>query len=565
LRDAGVARLVAVDDVQLENVTLKARLDELERTLVDRDLTIASLQRIIADRDAAIADRDAKLAKFTAELAVLQAAVKRLLAPRRGGHLVPEGQGLLFSDAALLVDDTPLDVAAAPVADLGEPDGPAATPPPSRPRGKRKVDTTGLPREERIHELPEHQRMCPVTGLPLVPIGEKVFEELDFTRAKLFVVRHRQIVYGLPPAQAAERKVEPVTTELPPRPLDNCAASARLLAWLLVQKYGNHLPLYRQEQIFGRDGLRLPRQTLCDWALAAAELLRPLADCLMQEIRAGPVMQLDDTPVKCQAGKGLPLFQGYLWTFVNPEVDGVVYRFTPGRGSDLLAVELGGFAGTLVGDGYSGHKAAANKVDGVIAHAGCWAHVYRKFREAAAEAPGTARLFRADIKRLYAIEDDADERQLDAAARAELRQAQARPILAALYARARRVRHEHSEAGAMGKALTYLINQHVSLRRYLDDGRIPIDNNACEGAIRPIAIGRRNWLFAGSVRGGQAAAVVYSLIECCRRAKVEMVAYLADVLVRIRTQPASQLAELLPATWRPEAPTPAPQPVPALT
>jgi transposase len=175
----------------------------------------------------------------------------------------------------------------------------------------------------------------------------------------------------------------------------------------------------------------------------------------------------------------------------------------------------------------------------VIAHAGCRAHVYRKFREAAAQAPGTARLFRADIKRLYAIEDDADERQLDAAARAELRQAQARPILAALYARARRVRHEHSEAGAMGKALTYLINQHVPLRRYLDEGRIPIDNNACERAIRPIAMGRRNWLFAGSVRGRQAAAVVYSLIECCRRAKVEMVAYLANGLVRIRTQPAS--------------------------
>ncbi|MCC6785990.1 MAG: transposase [Planctomycetes bacterium] len=173
-------------------------------------------------------------------------------------------------------------------------------------------------------------------------------------------------------------------------------------------------------------------------------------------------------------------------------------------------------------------------------------------------SPGTAGLFRADIKRLYAIEDDDGERQFDAAVRAELRQAQARPIRVALYARARRVRHEHSEAGAMGKALTCLINQRVPARRYLDDGRIPIDDNARERAIRPIAIGRRNWLFAGSVRGGQAAAVVYSLIECCRRANVELVAYLADVLVRIRTQPASQLAELLLATWRPAAPAPAP-------
>jgi hypothetical protein len=326
-------------------------------------------------------------------------------------------------------------------------------------------------------------------------------------------------------------------------------ASATLLAWLLVQKYANHLPLYRQEQIFARDGLRLPRQTLCDWTLGAAEALRPIADCLMARVRAGPVMQLDDTPVMCQGGRGQKHFQAYLWTFVNPEVGGVVYRFTSGRASDLIAAELGDFEGTLVGDGYSGNRAAANKVAGKIKLGGCYAHTTRKFRDALCEAPGTAQLFRDDIKRLYEVEREADEAGLTPQRRADLRQLKSRTILAALFARARRLRNQYSDAGKMAGAIGYLVNQRKPLRQFLEDGRIPLDNNACERSIRPIAIGRRNWLFAGSPRGGRAAAVVYTLIECCRHANVDMASYLADVLVRVATHPASRVDELLPEHW----------------
>src|SRR5690606_28788063 len=245
------------------------------------------------------------------------------------------------------------------------------------------------------------------------------------------------------------------------------------------------------------------------------------ADCLMARTRAGPVMQLDDTPVQCQGGRGEKNFQAYLWTFVNPEVGGVVYRFTSGRAADLLATELSGFAGTLVGDGYGGNRAAADKVPGTIALAGCWAHTTRKFRDAACEAPGTARLFRDDIKRLYEVEREADEAELDPEQRTELRRQKSRSILATIFARARRLRDDYSDAGKMAKAIGYLLNQRKPLRRFLEDGRIPLDNNACERAIRPIAIGRRNWLFAGSLRGGHAAAVVYTLIECCRIAQVD--------------------------------------------
>ena len=509
------------------------------------------LKKQLAEARAAIADRDAKIGKLASDVATLQATVKQLLARRGGGYRIPEGQGLLFPEVASLVDAPKLDASddEADEDDSDEDDCSKQARSEGRKRTPRKIDTAGLPREDRLHDVPEDQRVDPVTGQQLVQVGEKVFDELDFVRARLVVVCHRQPIYGLPPEQAEHRKIAPVTADLPPRPLENCAASATLLAWLLVQKYGNHLPLYRQEQIFGRDGLRLSRQTLCDWVLAAAELLQPLVDCLMKKLRAGPVMQLDDTPVMCQGGRGEPNFQACLWTFVNPEVAGVAYRFTPGRASGPLAIELGDFTGTLVGDGYSGNRAAADKTTGEIAIAGCWAHVNRKFRDAEKEAPGTAKLFRGDIKKLYAIEREADEAALRPEARAALRQQKSMPILIELYSKAWRLHDQFSDPGAMASAIGYVRRQHRPLRRFLEDGRIPIDNNACERAIRPIAIGRRNWLFAGSVRGGRAAAVVYTLIECCRQAQVDMVSYLADVLVRVATHPASGVEELLPANW----------------
>jgi len=328
-----------------------------------------------------------------------------------------------------------------------------------------------------------------------------------------------------------------------------------------VQKYANHLPLYRQEKIFARDGLRLPRQTLCDWTLGAAEALRPIADCLLGKIRAGPVMQLDDTPVMCQGGRGESHFQAYLWTFVNPEVSGVVYRFTSGRASELIRDELADFEGFLVGDGYSGNRKAADDAPGAIVLAGCWSHTIRKFREALDEAPGTAQLFMDDIKQMFDVEREASADDLAPEARLALRQEKSRRPLAALLSRARRLRDDYSDAGKMAKAIGYLTNQRKPLRRFLEDGRLPLHNNACERAIRPIAIGRRNWLFAGSLRGGRAAAIVYTLIESCKLANLDVVSYLADVLLRVAMHPASQVERLLPANWAAtvQADTSAPQ------
>ena len=528
-------------------------LSELQAEYEKLKEQIAALDALVAERNAVIADRDKTIAKLANDLAILQQAVKDLLARRGGGQRVPEGQGLLFPEGTIEAPKTEALAADSNEADDGTGEEASTARPkdkkPGTPRTPRKMDTTGLPREDRLHDVPESQRIDPTTGKPLVQIGENVFEEVDYQRAKLFVSCHRRPIYGLPPEEAKQRDAAPVMADLPPRPLENCAASARLIAQILAQKYADHLPLYRQEQIFARDGLRIPRQTLCDWTLAAAQALQPIAARLLHYVCRDTVLQLDDTPVMCQGGRGEPNFQAYLWTFVNPQVNAVVYRFTAGRASQLLADEIGGFRGTIVGDGYSGNTAAANKVSSDIKIGGCWAHVTRKFRDAEAEAPGTAKLLREDIQKLYEVEREADERKLDPDGRVELRRQKSWPILVVIFSRIRRLRSQFSDAGSMAKAMDYVRRQGRALRRFVRDGLVPIDNNACERAIRPIAIGRRNWLFAGSMRGGRAAAVVYTLIQSCRLAGVNFVSYLADVLVRVATHPASRIDDLLPANW----------------
>lgn len=465
-------------------------------TAADLELENSALRQQLIERDATIDDCRTTIAKLAKDVVALQDAVKKLLAQRSpAGHRVHEKQGLLFSEPVTKMNAEPAPSADAEPDDGGDDESPAQPPASTKkkgtPRKPGKIDTTGLPSEDRLHDVPEEQRIDPATGKPLVRVGETVFEELDYQRAQLRVIRHVQPIYGLPPEEQKHRKDTPVMAELPPRPLERCAASANLLAWLLTQKFANHLPLHRQEAIFGRDGQRLPKQTLCDWTLAAAEALRPIADRLLQIVCAGVVLQLDDTPVMCQAGRGEPNFRAYLWTFVNPQVNAVVYRFTAGRASQLLADEIRGFRGMLVGDGYGGNRAAADKVSDDIAVAGCWAHVARKFREVD-DAPATAKLFSDDIRKLYEVEREADAAGLDPGERVRLRRQKSWPILAALISRIRRLRHQFSDAGDLAKAMKYVRTQWKELRQFLREGLAPIDNNACERAIRPVAIGRKN-------------------------------------------------------------------------
>jgi transposase len=267
---------------------LEQALEQRERALVERDEKIAELVRDIEalEQDLRGAARDR---------AKLEARLKELLAKRRAlADLAAPGQLTLFTEPEPLA--TPPCANEAPDGETG---ADRIRPRHERKHAPREISYASLPREHVQHELPEAERICPITGMPLVVTGEKTSEELEYRQAKLVVIVHHRAVYGLAENDRAERKSEPLLAPMPHRPIENALAGVALLAWILVQKYCNHLPLYRQQSIFARDGLELPRQTLCDWVMASAYNLGPIQEALKRELLASGVLQLDDTPVEC--------------------------------------------------------------------------------------------------------------------------------------------------------------------------------------------------------------------------------------------------------------------------
>lgn len=529
-----------------ENRALKQALAQRDCALAARDEKIAKLERQLSDLEQEIAALEAELRGAARDRAKLEARLKELLARRRSlSDMLAPGQLALFAEETPL--PTPPCAKEAPDGETGED---RIRPRHVRKHAPREIAYAALPREHLQHELPESERICPITQKPLVVIGEKTSEELEYRPSKLVVLVHHRPVYGLAESDREERTSAPLVTPMPPRPIENGLAGPGLLAWILVQKYCHHLPLYRQQAIFERDGLALPRQTLCDWVLASAYNLGPIQRALKKEILSTGVVQLDDTPIECQAGKGAANFQAHLWTYTSPLVPGVVFDFAPDWGHEHVAAFLGeGIAGYLLGDGYAGYGVLVKKYPALI-EAGCWAHVLRKFRDALKESPVEASRMMRRIGKLFDVEAEALREELGPEAVRALRLEKSQVILVEIRKAVDALHGIGSDQGPLAKALTYLENQWLTLVRFLEDGRVPIHNNSCENAIRPIAVGRRNWLFAGSERGGQAAATIYSLIESCRRVDVDPFVYLRDVLVRVCTHPSSRVHELVPAAWK---------------
>jgi transposase len=531
-----------------ESATLLEENRTLKQALVERDEKIAELEQRVArmaELEEEIEDLRARLRGAARDQQRLEARLKELLARRRAlAEEIAPGQLALFAPEEL---PTPPCANEAPD---GETKEDKIRPRHAPKRAPREISYDALPREHVRHELPPEERICKVTGKTLVPVGEKVSEELEYRPSKLVVVEHHRVLYGLCEEDRAERTSVPVLAPMPLRPIENALAGAGLFSWILVQKYRHHLPLYRQQAIFARDGLELPRQTLCDWVLASAFQLAPIVLANKRLILSSGVVQLDDTPVRCQGGKGQPNFEARLWAYLSPLVSGVVFDFVPDKTHEHVLAFLGeDLQGYLVGDGYQGYGTVVRKQPGVI-EAGCWAHVFRKFKDAFKEAPVEAARMMRLIAKLFDLESKAAAEKLAPEALLTLRRNKAPPLLEEIGNLAAEWKGTTSDAGPLAKALVYLDNQWPVLGRFLEDGRVPIHNNSCENAIRPVAVGRKNWLFAGSVRGGQAAATVYSLIESCRRADVDPFVYLRDVLVRVCTHPSSRIDELVPARWK---------------
>ena len=417
-------------------------------------------------------------------------------------------------------------------------------------RGRRKLPES-LPRIDVIHALADDERTCPHDGKTLAEIGEVTSEQLDIIPAKIQVIRHIRKQYACTCGQCLK------TAPLPPQPIPKSLASPGLLAHITVSKYQDALPLYRQEAILKRIGVELPRATLANWMIQAGSLIQPLINLLRDRLLAYDILQMDETPVQVLKEPGKTAqSKSYLWVQRGgpPGQPVVLYDYDPGRGAGVPKRLLGDFTGYLQTDGYDGYNAVV-EANG-LTHVGCMAHARRKFSEAVKaqgknknkhKKKGMAHHGLALIQKLYRVEKQA--RTLTPEDRYGHRQRHARPILDALRAWLDDALPQVPPTTMTGKALNYLHNEWGKLIRYLEDGRLEIDNNGAENAIRPFVVGRKNWLFSHSVKGVKASANLYSLIETAKANGLEPYAYLRRVFTELpRADSIEAIEALLPHT-----------------
>lgn len=402
-----------------------------------------------------------------------------------------------------------------------------------------------LERKEIVRDLPAEEKTCQACGEARPYIGADITERLDCTPMTLFVNRYVTKKYGECTCGKGDCGVKTAAAEH--ALIEKCSAEPGLIASTLVQKFFDHLPLYRQEYIFQRYGVELSRKTMWDWELKVSEGLQPLYERLKQEALSTGVALSDDTPVKMVVDKG-GTREARIWACLGGATfEHCVYEFTLNRSQDGPKAFFENYRGILVSDAYGGYEPLYEE-NADLTPAGCWTHTRRYFHKALPYTPQAAAEMIALIKGLYQVERRAVD--VTAADRLALRQEHSVPQMKLI----EEWLDEHEKAwlpkSPMGEAQTYITNQWPRLQVFLSDGRVPIDSNAVERAIRPWAIGRKNWLFFFSERGGQAAAVIMSFLQTCRLQGIEPWHYLKDIITRIAGHPNSKLNELLPHRWK---------------
>jgi len=370
-------------------------------------------------------------------------------------------------------------------------------------------------------------------------IGEKVTEVLDYTPGKLKVTRYVRPVYALPNEQGI------VIGNLPSLPIPRGNAGAGLLAHLIISKFVDHLPFYRQVQMFKRQGVTLAESTVNDWFRASCDLLEPLYECLKKTLLQGNYLMADETPIAVQTeNKPGATHKGYHWVYTSPVERLVLFDYRKGRGREGPEELLKDYHGALQADGYSAYESFEKKPG--ITLLACMAHARRKFDEALKNDKARAEHALTLIQQLYAIERQAKQEQMTADERKAFRQEKASPILAELHSWLKENITHTLPKSAIGIAISYTLHLWPRLVRYLDDGRYEIDNNLIENSIRPVALGRKNYLFAGSHEGAKRAAMMYSFLGTCKINNIEPFEWLSTVLKRIPDHSIQRLDELLP-------------------
>lgn len=508
-----------------------------------RALAMQQQAELDAQSDA-LAERARRIDAQAAQIRQLEEYL-RLLRHQRFGRTSEQTSRLqlgLFNEAEVLADAAEKEE---------EPAGIEVAAHTRSPHGRKPLPAF-LPRVEIVHDLPAAEKVCAADGSPLVRIGEEASEQIEIIPATIQVLRHVRPKYACPVCHEGVH-----TAPLPPQPIPKSLASPALLAHVAVAKYVDALPLHRQEALLSRIGIELGRATLAHWMVRAGELVQPLVNLLRDDLLAGGVVQCDETPFQVLKEPGKPATSlSYLWVQRSLARDApvVLYDYDPSRSGRVPERLFAGYAGVLQTDGYEGYTAVGQR-PGVV-HVGCFAHARRKFDEALKGMHGAARKATSRkesvalqglgwIQKLYAIEKSAKDATPEE--RQRLRNERSRPILIAL-------RHWLDDAlprvapqTLTGKALGYLDHQWPKLARVLDDGRVPLDTNLVENAIRPFVVGRKNWLFADTTRGAHASANLYSVIETAKANGLEPFAYLRLVFTALpRAETLADFEALLP-------------------
>lgn len=489
-----------------------------------------ALRQLVLELLSALQEKDRRIGQLSSQLE----ALRRRLFGRNSEKLDPNQLAL----------DLGAWLAAHPVEAPAEaPELPAAEKE-STPRtghGRRRLPET-LPRHRIEYHPAPGDRICQECSVELKRIGEEVSEQLEYVPASLVVLVHARITYACP---CCEGNV--VCGSLPVKPIEKGLPGPGLLAHVLTSKYNDHLPLNRLEGIFQRQGVELSRSTLCDWVAASADLLEPLVKVMKGEVLASRKIHTDDIPVPVLDKDRSSTRTGRLWVYIgDPAHEHIVFDYTPDRSRDGPQRFLSGYKGYLQADAYAGYDVVYAGQE--VVEVACWAHARRKFFDAMKSDAARTRIALAYIRSLYAVEKRG--RDLDEAARRDLRLAEAKPQLDAfkvwLDAEAQKVLPK----SPIGEAISYTLAQWLALTRYLEDGLLEPDNNRAERALRRVAIGRKNWMFAGSDEGGRRAAIIYTLIASCAAVGIDPYAYLRDVLERLPSCDPCDLKLLTPKSWK---------------
>jgi transposase len=494
-----------------------------------------ALRQLVVELFKALQEKELRIGQLSAQLQ----ALRRRLFGRSSEKLDP-GQLMLDLGKWLAANPVPTPESA----ENPEPKTLEVESAPRKGHGRRRLPEN-LPRHRTEYHPAPSERTCRECAGELKPIGEETSEQLEYVPASLFVQVHARIKYACPHCQG-----NVVIGSLPVQPIGKGLPGPGLLAHVLTSKYNDHLPLNRLEAIFDRQGVEISRSTMCDWVGASSALLKPLVQVMKNEILSSRKIHTDDTTVPVLDKEREKTKTGRLWVYVGDAAnEHIVFDYTPDRGRDGPQRFLAGFKGYLQADAYAGYDAVYAGQE--VIEVACWAHARRKFFDAMKSDGVRSRIALAYIRELYAIEKRAHDEGADE--RRALRIAEAKPILETFQAWLEVEAKVVLPKSPMGEAIGYARAQWVALLRYLDDGILEVDNNRAERALRRVAIGRKNWMFAGSDEGGRRAAIVYSLIASCGALKIDSYAYLRDVLTRLplcSPDDTASLQLLTPRAWK---------------